>query len=176
MKIRDICRHEIVTIDEGASLQEAANLMRARHVGALVVTTSAGGEGAPTRVAGVVTDRDLVIEVLARNLKGADVRVRGLASDKLVAVPGEAGVAEAVAEMGRAGVRRLLVTAEEGQVVGLVSTDDLLEALAGELSALAAALRSGIARESAERPAIASPSPRPVFLPLGTPGMPWPGA
>jgi CBS domain-containing protein len=170
MKIEDICRREIVTIDAQASLQDAANLMRNRHVGALVVVVS-GGDGSPPRVSGVVTDRDLAIEVLARNLAAANVPVGEIASGKLVAVPAEAGIAEAVEAMKHGGVRRLLVTGDEGEVMGLVSTDDLLESLAADLGGLAAALRAGIARESAERQAIAPPAaPRPVFLPQGTPG------
>jgi hypothetical protein len=66
------------------------------------------------------------------------------------------------------------VTEQEGQLAGFVSSDDLLDALAAELSGLAEALRSGITRESAERGAISPPRPRPVFLPHGTPGMQQP--
>jgi CBS domain-containing protein len=171
MNIQDICRREIVTIDATASLHDAAAVMRARHVGALVVTQ---GDEARTQAVGVVTDRDLAIEVLARSLAPGDIRIGQLASERLIGVPGRAGIAEAVGAMQRAGVRRLLVTGDDGEVVGLVSIDDLVDAIAGELSGLAAALRSGIARESAERKAIAPPPTRPVFLAQGTPGMPWP--
>jgi predicted transcriptional regulator len=141
--------------------------MRTRHVGALVVTAS---EGERPNVVGIVTDRDLAIEILARNLAGADVKVGHLSSRHLAAVRGSASIAEAVTVMQQAGVRRLLVTEDDGQVAGLVSSDDLLDAIAGELSGLASALRAGIARESAERKAISPPTPRPVFLPQGTPG------
>lgn len=167
MDIASICRQDIITIDENASLQDAASLMRSQHVGALVVTAD---DAERPRVVGMVTDRDLAIEVLARNLAGADVRIGQLANRNLAAVPGSAGVAEAVSAMQRAGVRRLLVTEDDGQLAGLVSTDDLLDALAGELSGLAGALHAGIARESAERKAISPPTPRPVFLPQGIPG------
>ena len=78
--------------------------------------------------------------------------------------------------MQQAGVRRLLVTGEHGELTGFVSADDLLEALAGELSGLAQSLRSGIAREGAERASMAPQRPRPVFLPHGTPGMRQPVA
>ena len=52
-----------------------------------------------------------------------------------------------------------------------MSADDLLDALASELSGLSQAMRSGIARESVERGSISPPRPRPVFLQHGTPGM-----
>lgn len=172
MNIARICKREIVTIDQNASLREAAALMRSQHVGALVVTA----EQAPGRRAvGVVTDRDLAIDVLARELEPSSVKIGQLAHGKLAAVPARAGIGDAVAVMQQAGVRRLLVTGQDGEIAGFVSSDDLLDALATELGGLAQALRSGIARESAERQAIARPVPQPVFLPAGTPGMPWPG-
>ena len=167
MNIAAICRKDIVMVDEQASLCQAANLMREHHVGALVVTAS---DGQAPRAVGIVTDRDLAIEVFARNVVGSDVKAGDIASRRLAAVASNAGISDAVAEMQRAGVRRLLVTEDSGEVAGIVSSDDLLEALAAELGALGGALRNGIARESAERPAMATSMPRPVFLPRGTPG------
>ena len=171
MSIADICRREVITIDAGASLRDAATLMRLRHVGALVVTVEAAGN---EQAVGVITDRDLAIEILARDLDPSDVKVGQLASRHLASVPGSAGIAEAVAVMREAGVRRLLVTEQEGRLAGFISADDLLEALAAQLGGLATALRSGIAREGAERAPIAPPRPRPVFLHHGTPGMQQP--
>lgn len=168
MSIGDICQRHIITIDAVATLREAANRMREHHVGALVVTVEAAGQD---QVVGVLTDRDLAIEVLARDLGAADVRVAQVASRRLAAVPAAADIGEAVAVMSQAGVRRLLVTGAEGQLEGFVTVDDLLDALASQIGGLAAALKSGIARESAERPAIAPPRPRPAFLPQGTPGF-----
>jgi predicted transcriptional regulator len=171
MSIAQICKREIVGIDTTAPLKDAAALMRARHVGALVVTVM---QGEREQAVGMITDRDLAIEALSRGLDAGEVRVGQVASRHLASVPGTAGIAEAVAVMRQAGVRRLLVTEQEGQLAGFVSSDDLLDALAAELSGLAEALRSGITRESAERGAISPPRPRPVFLPHGTPGMQQP--
>jgi predicted transcriptional regulator len=174
MDIAGICRREIVTISEDASVQQAASLMRAQHVGTLVVT--AAGDAAP-RAVGVVSDRDLAIEVLARGLD-ATARVGQIARPQLAAVPASAGVAEAVGIMQRAGVRRLLVTEGEGRIAGFVSSDDILDQLARELGGLAGALHAGQMREHAERKplaerAAAAPT---VFLPQGTPGWSstWP--
>ncbi|WP_374562240.1 CBS domain-containing protein [Ideonella sp.] len=168
MNIDQICKRPIVSIDATATLRQAATLMREQHVGALVVRAT-GGER-PVAV-GIVTDRDLAIEVLARDLAPADVSVASIASRKLLAVRGSAGVTEAIAVMADHGVRRLLVTDDEGQLTGFVSADDILEALANDLHGLAVALRVGMAREGVERPAVPVPHPRPVFLPHGTPGM-----
>jgi CBS domain-containing protein len=168
MSIANICRREIVTIDAGASLRSAAILMREHHVGALVVTVEQDGR---QQAVGIVTDRDLAVEILTRELDPHQVQVAQVASRHLASVPSSADLAEAVAAMRDAGVRRLLVTEHEGQLVGFLSVDDLFEALAAQLGGLALALRKGIAREGVERGAIAPPPPRPVFLAHGTPGM-----
>ena len=173
MSIAQICTREVVSIDATAALKDAANLMRTRHVGALVVTVPQGDR---VQAVGMITDRDLAIEALSRGLDAGEVRVGQVASRRLAAVPGTAGIAEAVAAMAEAGVRRLLVTEQDGEIAGFVSSDDLLDALAAELGGLAQALRGGIAREGAERGAIPAPGPRPVFLPYGTPGMQQPVA
>lgn len=166
MNIGSICQRDIVTIQADASLRDAAAAMRERHVGALVVTDAA----APSRVAGVVTDRDLAIEVLARDLDAGGIRVGQLVRRAPVSVPGDGSLREAVAAMEKAGVRRLLVTGGDGRVIGFLSADDLVEAMAAEVAGLARALRSGLARENSERPPVA-PSPDDVFLPLGMLGM-----
>lgn len=171
MTIATICQHEVITIDSGASLRDAAIQMREHHVGALAVTVASAGY---EQVVGLITDRDIAIEILARDLDPADVKVGQLASRNLASVPDTAGIAAAVSIMREAGVRRLLVTGQEGQVTGFVSADDVLDALAAQLSVLAGALRSGIAREGAERPSIPPARPRPVFLAHGTPGMQQP--
>jgi CBS domain-containing protein len=168
VNIATLCKRPVVSIDATATLRQAATLMREQHVGALVVTVSRAER--PEAV-GIVTDRDLVLEVLSRELSPADVAVGALASRNLAAVRGSASVAEAVAVMAERGVRRLLVTDDENRLVGFVSADDLLEALAQDIGGLAQALRVGVAREAAQRQAIPPPAARAVFLPHGTPGM-----
>ena len=165
MSIAEICQRQVITIESDASLKEAAASMREHHVGALVVVDATQN----SRVAGIVTDRDLAIEVLAGGVDAASMHIGQLVNGSLVAVSGGGSVQDAVAAMEEAGVRRLLVTDDKGRVIGFLSSDDLLYAVASELDGLARALRSGIARESAERtPFPAEPA---VFLPLGMPGM-----
>ncbi|MBC7468473.1 MAG: CBS domain-containing protein [Ramlibacter sp.] len=166
MKIASFCQREFVTIHSHELLRNAAALMREQHVGALVVIDSAE----PPHVLGVVTDRDLAIEVLARDLNVAATRIGEIASNSLVAVAATASVHEAVSAMKESGVRRLLVTEEDGSVIGFVSADDLIAAIASELGSLASALRNVITRENAERAALSTPLSRPVLLPRGVPG------
>lgn len=168
MKLLSLCQRPLVTIDADQPLQRAAQLMREQHVGALVIIEPTP-QGA--LVSGIVTDRDLAIEVLARGVDAAQQPVRRFAGAALVSAPADADLATAVATMQTAGVRRLLVHDAEGHLVGLVSFDDLLQACVAPLSGLAEVLRQGLARETAERGALAAPPRPPVRVPaLGTAG------
>ena len=170
MSIADISRQDVLSVDRGTPVAQAAALMREHHVGALVVT-AAEGDGDGERAIGMLTDRDLVVEVMARHLAYEGLTAGDVASRTLVSVRGEAELAEAIATMNKHGVRRLLVTGAHGEVTGIVSLDDLLESLVAQLAGLAMTMRQGVARETAQRqPRIGQR--RPVFLPYGTPGMP----
>lgn len=162
MDLASLCTREVVGIDAQASLREAAALMCEEHVGALVVMTA----DEPTQVVGLVTDRDLAIDGLGRPGGPDSLKVGHLAKSPPLAIPGSAGVAEAVAAMEKAGVRRLLVVDPDGGVVGIVSADDLLFAVTGELETLSRALRGNIEREKSTRGVVRGAAPaRPVFFP-----------
>jgi CBS domain-containing protein len=159
MNVGSVCTRRIVRIDSGGTLAQAARLMREHHVGALVVTSEAP-EG--LRVGGIVTDRDLVMDVLARELDGTAVRIGELASREVVSVSENDDLTDAIAAMQETGVRRLLVTNADQQLVGVVSLDDLIDVLASQLDGLAKVIRSGMQREVDE--AAAAPPPAPVVL------------
>ncbi|MEJ8827440.1 CBS domain-containing protein [Variovorax humicola] len=169
MNIGSICTRRMVAVDSGSSLVQAASLMREHHVGALIVTSRAP-EGAC--VTGIVTDRDLVVDVLARGLDGNGIKVGELASDKLASLSQDADVPAAIAVMEARGVRRALVTDSDGRVVGILSLDDLISACAKELAGLASIVRSGIQREVTETTHVAQTSkPLPLRVPaMGTAG------
>ena len=163
MNIGDVCTREVVLIHHAAPLQEAAALMRERHVGTLLVT-GASADGVQS-VVGIVTDRDLAIEALARALD-PQTPIARLASANLAALPAGASVDEAITVMKERGVRRLLVSADGRQLVGIVSLDDLLGALGHEVAELARAVKKGIEREAAEREPLApAPAPQKLRIP-----------
>lgn len=168
MDISSLCRRDVVGIPAEATLHEAAALMCEEHVGALVVFTGAE----PPQVVGILTDRDLALEVLGRLDDVADLRAGHLAKSPPVAVLATASLQEAAAAMEKAGVRRLLVVDDDGGVIGIVAAEDVLGAISEELSALVSALRSGIEREKDERHVIAhGASRRLVFPGFGTTAM-----
>jgi len=143
MKVSDFCARDIVTVPASASVREAAGAMREHQVGALAVTDPFQ----PGRVIGVVTDRDLVLDLLATGRPVEGQAIGDLCQTELVGVPGTATVDEAVRALQSGGVRRLLVMGPDNAVVGLVSLDDLVGAVADQLDALADSLRSGRSRE-----------------------------
>ncbi|WP_427913480.1 CBS domain-containing protein [Ramlibacter sp. MMS24-I3-19] len=162
MDISSLCRREVVTIRASASVREAAAAMRNQHVGALAVTDPY----TPGRVLGVVTDRDIVVDLLALG-HPVDQPIGSLCHTGPASIPAAASLTDAVQAMQHAGVRRLLVLGEDDSVTGLVSIDDLVEAVSGELDALAATLRDGVisegSRERARARAESEPSPPPLY-------------
>lgn len=144
MNLAALCQRAIVTVDAHRSLRDAAQAMLEHHVGAVVVTSSS--EGHP-RVVGVLTDRDLAVACVARTLDPAVVLSGAVASQPAICIAASRGPAEAVEAMRAAGVRRLLVRDDERQVVGLISSDDLLAALVDPLRTLATSYGAGIEHE-----------------------------
>lgn len=163
MNVADMCTREIVMADRQASLEEAATLMREQHVGTLLIVDRSDGA---TQAVGIVSDRDLVIEAMARGLDAAQTRIGRLAEGKLAVVPSSASLDEAIAAMKERGVRRLLVANDQGELFGIVSLDDVLDALAHEMSELAHAVRGGLEREAAERAPLPPAQASPVRIPI----------
>lgn len=146
MQVSAICNRDIVTIDAQRSLMEAARMMRDHHVGALVVTCSdARGE----QVCGILTDRDLVVDALARMPLELDMEVGDLAHVDLTVIAENASLNEAVVAMQDSGVRRLLVTDGAHHLSGIVSMDDVIEACAELVDGMAKIIRNGMDRELA---------------------------
>lgn len=168
MNVGSVCTRRIVSLASSGTLAQAASLMHEHHVGALVVTAESP-EG--LRVNGIVTDRDLVIDVLARGLDSATVRIGELASSEVVSVSEEDDLSTALAAMQETGVRRLLVTDAARQLIGVVSLDDLISVFASQMDGLAGVIRSGMKREVAEAEAAPPPPPLLVRIPaMGTAG------
>lgn len=164
MNIGSLCSRPAVTIDGRESARHAAELMRAHHVAGVVVT-EATADG--VHVAGIVTDRDLVVGVLATGNDAAAVPVWRLVGERPVGAVEQTGLAEAVALMGDSGRRNLLVHDATGHLVGLLSVDDLLRACLAPLAGLSALLAKGTDREAASHVETA-PAPRP---PVRVPAM-----
>lgn len=143
MQVGRLCTRDIVSVNASTPVQEAARVMRNNHVGALVVTDA----GDPGHALGILTDRDLVVKMLAQEGTDRPPSIDTMCSHPIVAVDATAGVDEALHTMLQAHVRRIVVKAPDGSLRGILSVDDLLDALASELEQLARVMRGGIARE-----------------------------
>jgi CBS domain-containing protein len=134
MAIGEICNREVIVVAPETTISEAAQLMRQHHVGDVVVVTEAGGRRQPV---GIVTDRDVVVEVVATGLDPAVLTVGDIMVPDLATVPEKTGVFEAIRYMRDQGVRRMPVVGEDGSLIGILALDDLLKLLGEELGALA---------------------------------------
>jgi predicted transcriptional regulator len=133
-------------------------MMRDHHVGTLVVTS---GDARGEQVCGIVTDRDLVVDALARMPLELDMEVGDLAHVDLTLIAENASLDQAVAAMQDNGVRRLLVTDGEHHLSGIISLDDVIEACAEQVGGLATIIRNGMDRELAKHSPTAKPGNAP---------------
>ncbi|WP_305908748.1 CBS domain-containing protein [Methylomarinum sp. Ch1-1] len=134
MSLAKICNREVVIVENKASIQEAAALMRQYHVGCLVVTEQRGERNFPI---GILTDRDIVIELIAKAVDLAAVTVGDVSSGDLKLAGENDDVIDTLKQMRYHGIRRMPVVDEQGALVGLITLDDLLELLAEQLKDLA---------------------------------------
>ncbi|MFO7605545.1 MAG: CBS domain-containing protein [Desulfurivibrionaceae bacterium] len=130
MNSGELCNREVVIIEESESVLSAAKLMRTYHVGDLVVVEKKEGLAFPV---GILTDRDIVIELIASEVDFDAVRVGDVMSSDLLTVSGEEAIADTVKLMRAKGVRRVPVVNKLGVLEGIISVDDLIELLAEEM-------------------------------------------
>lgn len=151
MKVRSIARSEVVTTLSGEGLCVAARLMRERHVGFLVVVESTTAN-AELKVIGVLTDRDIVTTVIAKEADARDLKVGDIMTRNPLLVGDSYPLEVALRHMRDVGVRRVPVVGDRDQLVGVLSLDDVLDALAGELNDVAGAIRREQHVERTARP------------------------
>ena len=133
MSIADICNREVITVKPEASISHVAKLMRQYHVGDVVVIDERKNIPVPI---GIVTDRDLVVEVVATELDAEVITASDIMQRKLVVITEEFGVFQAIRTMTSKGVRRLPVVDDHGGLIGILTLDDLLLLLSKELTAI----------------------------------------
>ena len=146
MPIGDVCVRDVAITSKSTTIQEAASLMRQHHVGDLIVTEEdADGHKLPV---GIVTDRDIVVSVIALELDPAVYTVGDLVARELVCVSDDQGIFECIQRMRTHGVRRMPVVGRDGGLIGIVSVDGLIQLLSEEMSALAQLISRERVREA----------------------------
>ena len=147
MNAAELCVRKTVVIGQNESVLKAARLMRDHHVGSLVVVLKDGG----TQPIWIVTDRDLTISVLADDLRGPDVPISQVMSGDLLTVPETRGAFEALEEMRLRGVRRAPVVDRDGQLIGILTIDDILDFVSEEMGSVIRLFKTEQEHEQAGR-------------------------
>lgn len=130
MSVGSVCRRPACTAPRDLTLVEAAEQMDRQGVGSLVVTE----DGQPL---GILTDRDIALQIVAHGLDAAATTVVEIASTPVVSLREELPISQASDRMRTHGLRRVPVIDAQGRVVGIVCADDLVRLIAEELTALA---------------------------------------
>jgi CBS domain-containing protein len=134
MLLKDLCTPDVIACTADKSALHAAKLMRQHHVGDVVVVNDVEADQSPI---GVVTDRDIVVEVLGRELDPAKVTLREIMKKPAVIASTSEDVMQAVERMKVHGVRRIPVVDETAKLAGILCLDDLLRRLAVDVANLA---------------------------------------
>jgi len=148
MSVGTLCNREVAVTGADTSIAEAARLMRRRHVGDLVILS----EDEERRPVGLVTDRDLVVEVLAEDVAPDSISVADVMTRTLVTIDEDADFWDALHQMRHHGVRRLPVVNAAGGLEGIITLDDALELVSEALSDLVSLISRESEQEKQARP------------------------
>jgi CBS domain-containing protein len=119
MLVRDVMSSPVVTMDEDETSNRAAANMDMKDLGAVIVTNKAG------KSIGIITERDIVKRVVAKNLMPDTVKAKEIMTTPLVTIEPEAAITDAARRMTRLDIRRLGVI-YKGNLVGIISSKDIL--------------------------------------------------
>lgn len=145
MKIGECCNREVVVAEKDMEILDTARLMRKHHVGDLVIVDKRNGA---TRPVGILTDRDLVVEVMAEEVPPNEVTAADVMSLEVATVGEEEGVWETLEKMRDLGVRRMPIVDQDGSLVGLITMDDLLELFTKAMENMSRLIKGEVNRES----------------------------
>lgn len=152
MTVGEFCNRQVVIARRDESLSDAARRIRDFHVGTLVVVDEREGRRIPV---GMLTDRDLVVSVLAVHGRDLDrLKVGDVMTSELVTAHEDENLLDAFKKMRSFGIRRLPVVNLNGGLEGILAFDDLLDLVAEELSDLSKLVEREQKRERDEKPSV----------------------
>jgi CBS domain-containing protein len=152
MIVGEICRRKLVTVGERDELTVAARLMRIEHSGCVIVVEPDPVLKGAVRPIGVMTDRDIIVSVVAGGADPHALRVGDVMTRNPLVAQESSSVSWALRQMRRIGVRRLPVVDLAEHLVGVLSLDNVLDAMAGELLEMAGSIRNEWRIERETRP------------------------
>ena len=151
MKIAEIYQPTPVTVHAYDTLIDAAQLMRERHVGSLIVVRPELGDDT-VKTVGILTDRDIVVAVVAQGSDPRTLTVGDVMNRQPIVAQWDEELSDVLARMRRSGIRRVPVLGTHSELVGVLSLDDIVTHLAGALESIVGAVRGQQLKEGARRP------------------------
>jgi len=139
MKVGEYCKRAVVAIASSADAAEAAKLMRAEHVGFLVVYREGD---ALQRPVGVLTDRDLVLGVMARDVDPHALTIDDVMTRQPLVASDADELGDMLQGMRMTGVRRVPVVDARGALIGIMAIDDAIELITGLMCDIAGSIKS----------------------------------
>lgn len=123
IKVRDIMSKDLTLVDEGVTVEKAADQMVERGVGCILVRKE-------DKVVGIITERDIVRRVVAKKKEPSKTLVEEIMSKPVIVVRDEVTLEDAAEIMAKNGIRRLPVIDKRNSLVGIITASDLAKALA----------------------------------------------
>jgi len=139
MKVGDYCKRAVVAIASSAEAAAAAKLMREEHVGFLIVYREGDALQKPV---GVLTDRDLVLGVMARDVDPHAVTVEDVMTRQPLIANDSDELSDLLQGMRLAGIRRVPVVDVRGALAGIMAIDDAIDVVTGLMCDIAGSIRS----------------------------------
>ena len=119
MLVKDVMSAPVITVDENATANRVAELMEKHDLGCIIVTNN---EDKPI---GIITERDLVLRVLSKNVKPDTLRAEEVMTAPLITIEPDATITDTARRMSRLNIRRLGVV-YKGKLMGIISSKDVL--------------------------------------------------
>lgn len=138
MKVGQFCKKAVVSIRASADVADAAKLMRDEHVGFLVVFNDGDEIRKPV---GVVTDRDIVLLVTAREVNAHDVAVSDVMTRQPLIANEHDDITDLLQAMRLAGIRRVPVVDSRGALQGVIAADDAIDLVASLLCDISGSIK-----------------------------------
>lgn len=149
VSVSELCNREVVIINRTEPIREAVRLMRKHHIGDVVVVEAVQGHRRPV---GILTDRDIVVELLAAGVDLDAVAAGDAMSFDLLTARESDDLLDTLARMRERGVRRAPVVNDVGALVGILALDDIIEVIAEQLASVAGLIGCERNREQRLRP------------------------
>ena len=147
----EYCNRDVVMVGKTESIVKAAKLMRQDHVGDVLVVEPRNGERVPV---GILTDRDIVIEVIAEEADLNELMVQDIMSFKLITSNENDDLMVTIKRMRINGIRRIPIVNQAGGLVGILSIDDILDVIVEQLMDLDQIIVNEQKNEKEHRPII----------------------